>query len=602
MRVFFLIVMTLPAAWAQRVFDIPGDFSYSFMNGYIYTWTDSSMKAGIQDLDPGKFTLWSKDNLNFGTNGLQHWIMFQCRNPGSEVAEVVADLDVVYLNNLDYYIFAGDSLIRKQEGLSWKTPRLERELRTRYFGFPLQAAPGITYRVFIRAQKTYGFLFFPLTLFSADEHRQNYYVFDIVFYSAVSILSVIALMAIFFFFSYRQRLILYYTLYLGACILYALTVEGVITRVFPGLFNSSRWSSVFSLLTGIMNIFFALHFVLDNGRSAYRWLNYFYRVFAGVLAALLSYALLGDYSEDITRLQTYVTSFIPLVLLLVIDEGVCRHRRRTLVFVLASLPVHFSSLLIIARLLDIFNLDHLPDNFSTYLFRYVAPVIEFVILGVSILMSILSGNKKLLARLSGVQKEMISIQEKERQRIARDLHDELGGIFAAFNSRISTLQELDNPGKIKQQVARILETSQNAGEKIRQISHNLLPPELEKAGLFEAVKELITESRHPVFRVSLFGNERRMSSERELNVYRILSELLTNIRRHSGAETARIQFFYHPDMLTITLEDDGQNQASHYTPGLGLKTIHTRLAYLNGHLLNDQNGSFRAMILNIPYR
>lgn len=206
--------------------------------------------------------------------------------------------------------------------------------------------------------------------------------------------------------------------------------------------------------------------------------------------------------------------------------------------------------------------------------------------------AILAGHNRQL------QLEIIEVQNTERDRIAQDLHDDLGGIIATLHSRIIAFEDFLPAGK----AADLLKISSAAGERIRQISHNLMPPEFEKAGLLEAVKELTSESLKPEFRLSVFGKEERMVPERELHIYRVLAELIANIRRHAGADTVWVQFFFHPDMLTITLEDNGKKQPDPEGRGLGFRSINARLEYLGGRLLKDRSGSFSTVILNIPYR
>lgn len=199
--------------------------------------------------------------------------------------------------------------------------------------------------------------------------------------------------------------------------------------------------------------------------------------------------------------------------------------------------------------------------------------------------------------------KMITTQDAERERIAQDLHDDLGGTIATVTTKLSSLlKEDDSLNPIQKEIKILSEIMKQAGNKIRQVVHNLMPPEFDKFGLVESVKERLVTTGYSF---SVFGNERRMHPERELNIYRILMEVFTNIQKHAGATAVSVQFLFHPDLLTIVVEDDGQegnlkNNASDQS-GIGLKNINSRLLYLNGRMQSDKSPLGTTLIIDIPY-
>ncbi len=204
--------------------------------------------------------------------------------------------------------------------------------------------------------------------------------------------------------------------------------------------------------------------------------------------------------------------------------------------------------------------------------------------------------------------QIIQTQDSEQQRIAQDLHDDLGGTIATFNAKLSQLTSAESLKDIKKGIVDALMISAGAGDQIRRISHNLMPPDLEKVGLVSMIRERIqqlNEAGKLQFRCLVFGTERRMLPDRELNIYRILTELIHNIQKHAEAQTASVQFFFHNDFLTVTIEDDGVGNRLEKNPeknwGIGLKNVFSRVSFLHAQLHTDCSTQGTTLILEVPY-
>ncbi len=199
-------------------------------------------------------------------------------------------------------------------------------------------------------------------------------------------------------------------------------------------------------------------------------------------------------------------------------------------------------------------------------------------------------------------RQIIQVQNEERERIAQDLHDDLGGSLAALSSRLEKLKQISSPGKMKDETAKIARLSSTMGSRIRHLSHNLMPPEFEKAGLIESLREHLQAFQKIKIRFMVFGDEKRMPTERELNIYRILTEITTNILKHSGASDITFQIFFHETLLSVIIENDTLKKFDQQNVGgLGLKSINSRVEILNGALTIDAGESFTTQMLNIPY-
>lgn len=185
---------------------------------------------------------------------------------------------------------------------------------------------------------------------------------------------------------------------------------------------------------------------------------------------------------------------------------------------------------------------------------------------------------------------MIAGQEAERNRIARDLHDGLGGLFSTIKMYLSSTATQNPQLRQDELYARSMELVDQAAGDVRKIAHNLMPEVLMKLGLIQAVEGLCQQiSKGGLIRVSFqaYGMEDRLTPASEVMLYRILQELLNNIMKHAGATEVIVQFNRHDDRLSVTVEDNGKGfDATDYDSktGTGIGGIKSRVDYLNGQM------------------
>lgn len=190
---------------------------------------------------------------------------------------------------------------------------------------------------------------------------------------------------------------------------------------------------------------------------------------------------------------------------------------------------------------------------------------------------------------------MISGQEMERNRIARDLHDGLGGLFSTVKMYFSGLQH-DKPELGENPLfTQSFDLVDNASAELRRIAHNLMPEVLMKLGLVNAVRDLCNQVQAgKLMKISLqaYGMEQRLTMDTEIMLYRIIQELLNNIIKHANATEALIQFNRLSDRLTITVEDNGKGfnvEENTTNTHAGIETVKSRVNYLNGRLNIDSS-------------
>jgi len=201
-------------------------------------------------------------------------------------------------------------------------------------------------------------------------------------------------------------------------------------------------------------------------------------------------------------------------------------------------------------------------------------------------------------------RRVVAAQEDERRRIAQDLHDDLGNTLAAAKGLLGRLEEpLANQPTIQKVTAII----NQASEDVRAISHDLMPVEFERYALGDTLRLLVEKTRSSsgmAFEFVQAGTERKLPPERELVIYRIVSELMTNVLKHSKAKMAVLQLLYQPDSLVLSVEDDGVGDRSLTNPpekpGIGLKNLTSRCQYLSARLTYQADAHGTLVLIEIP--
>jgi signal transduction histidine kinase len=188
---------------------------------------------------------------------------------------------------------------------------------------------------------------------------------------------------------------------------------------------------------------------------------------------------------------------------------------------------------------------------------------------------------------------MVNGQETERTRIAKDLHDGLGGLFSTVKMYFSTLQHEQDVLQNNSLFTKSYELIDTASEEVRRIAHNMMPEVLMKLGLIPAIQDMCSNiSAGKLLQVKLqhYGMDKRFNAATEIMLYRIIQELLNNIIKHAQASEAIVQFNRDEESLTVTVEDNGRGfnlQEVDDKNHAGLETIRSRVNYLNGNISID---------------
>ncbi|WP_341836259.1 ATP-binding protein [Chitinophaga pollutisoli] len=180
---------------------------------------------------------------------------------------------------------------------------------------------------------------------------------------------------------------------------------------------------------------------------------------------------------------------------------------------------------------------------------------------------------------------MLEGEERERRRVARDLHDGLGGMLAGMKIKLSGIAA-ENEGDALYQVIGQLDHSVN---ELRRIARNMMPENLLKFGLETALRDLCESLSSPAthIRFQAYGVAADLPVQTQVTIYRIVQEALANAIRHAGAREVLLQCTQDGQVFFITIEDDGKGfdvPAKEKDPGTGLANIRNRVHFLKGKM------------------
>jgi signal transduction histidine kinase len=217
------------------------------------------------------------------------------------------------------------------------------------------------------------------------------------------------------------------------------------------------------------------------------------------------------------------------------------------------------------------------------------------------------------AELQKLSQRLLKVQDEERRKIARDLHDSTGQTLTALKISVSLLQEdcKAEPARLAL-LADVAHLTDQALEEIRTMSYLLHPPLLDEVG-FACAAEWFIEGfakRSGInIKAEIANSRARLPKRVEIALFRVLQESLTNVLRHSGASEASIRFQHDAEAVVLEVRDFGKGITEERLrllsgvsaeTGVGLAGMRERLHELDGSLEIESDGNGTRMRATVP--
>jgi len=214
----------------------------------------------------------------------------------------------------------------------------------------------------------------------------------------------------------------------------------------------------------------------------------------------------------------------------------------------------------------------------------------------------LEDEKKLMAAQS-----VLVGQEKERERIARELHDGIGVLLSTASIHFSSVEEKADKetGEMLKKANKLLK---EAGKEVRQISHNMMPGVLSKFGLREAIEDLFDDVKETgdieVDTHIICSDDKRLPENMEIMIYRIVQEMLNNTLKHAKATRISFNVSRCDEIIQMDFADNGvgfDEEKPAYGTNLGLSGLRSRVEYLGGTIeLKSEKAKGTRYSITIP--
>ena len=570
----------------------------SDLSGYLFTTKNLKFREEKKlILQRNQFKKVEERVANFGSSSDENWLMFDLKNASSQNTAFVLYLNQVFLKKADFYLFKNDTLIQKYL-LSDTLKAINRPLSEINFYYPFQAQQNQNYCIFLRIKANpengiaKGIVNLYDTKTAAKKTRNSHLEFGLLMGFLVLSITI----GFILFYNDPKPIYGYYAAYILSVLFSYLCAYGYLHDFLDE--NHVHFAKIYQsvmIISAVLHVVFINHFLaFDKLMTAKNAKTINFICIAYILLAI------SNFIFPIAKIIPYI-SRITLILLgvfiLITSVWAFYRKEQTAkIYLIASSPgiIALLYLLLIA-------LKLLPIYTFIYSLLFYITIFEILVFGFGLVYQFTEEKHEVERKLSEerqlIAKKIITAQEQERQRIAQDLHDDLGSTLSMLKNKLSENYE----DTLEMQIA------DKAVNDLRHISHNLMPTTFLLKGLKEAIQELVFLNKKMV-KIDIdficSGIEKKLGWEVELSIFRIVKELVNNAIKHAKPTKIVVQMLYFEAFLYISVEDDGigmTNFNAEFSSGIGIKNIILRVNYLNGKMNQESSENGTLISIEIPY-
>lgn len=537
-----------------------------------------------------RFLVMENPTLNLGFDNSPVWGNLVVENISDSSKNLILQFRKSFIDTLQLFQYKRDSIFFFEE-YRWTQSYKNRPYPDINPTFELSVDPHSKVNLFFKAIKISGSWHLVPTLYDKKYYEAIYSknlmlqtgimlgIFFLGFFFVVS-----------FYFLSRLNLFLYYAIYQVFFVLFYFSateffhyfLSGKVPLIFIDQFAAVRYQLPMYLLYG----FFSLNFFKINQRKNHFIFRLFLFFGFAVLVSFISSIVFSDFlanKNEFYILINFLGLALFVIILACIYYGFKNRVQGTNSYTLAQSPIFLALIF-----WSFSNLGILPKNQNFTLIFGLAFLVENLlmlsVLAIQLRYFIKEKEKKFTS-------EIVEALENERTQIAMNLHDELGGSLSTVKRKLEDVISMaNNQAHHFNELTKIFEIINFTNRSLRRISHNLAPAELQRLGLVKSLEQLCNSISNSNLTVDFYhsGKSSKLSHKIEVNLYRITSEALQNILKHSGASNADVSINIFEQELNLIVSDNGSWKVSEEI-GMGLKNIRLRVEYLNGILNIDKS-------------
>jgi signal transduction histidine kinase len=480
----------------------------------------------------------------------------------------------------------------------------QRPYHSNHFIYPIEINTGDTSIFYLFCDKKNENLNTALYLFTDNEIKNAENKTAISMRMILGILVLAFIINLFLVYIFKDKLTLWYSIYIIAVINMILSFEGFdFEFIYP---RYPFYASVSRFISGLSTLALMIHVMQlyvkqkkDNSKYFYaaivsKWLNVLM-----IPITLIIYQWFPFLVTKKIHFYIFITVQITGILIILIStlEKIFQRYKPANFYFVATVMLLFTG--IMSSVVETGVINHNVQSVNPMQWCFVA---EVIIISIGILYRyqlLRKENQQLFDQLSLEKinnlKEIVDTQKFEQKRIAEDLHDLLGGQLAALKLKIASLSG-DQKNKAENLIDDISENTRNIVHKMNlvEFNDNML------ATIFNNYLTQLNKDQSTVFQFSQIGDAYNFNKETELNIYLVLMEIIHNILKHAQASEATVQFFFNEDNFEIIVEDNGIGILEKSNPGMGIKNIKKRIQKLHGQIHIDSKAGNTTIIIIIP--
>ena len=583
-----------------KAIDITDSLSTVNLAEYTYIYTTKDTSTNINSVLNQKFN-YSPDGLNVGITKDIYWERFRFNNPTNQIQQYYIFFPYNHINKIIAYTFHNGEL-QNTSHLGTFNNYKNKDIISRGYPILVDFEPGET-DVYIYINHLYLPLKGISYLLNEEEVRNTNYSSEtnIWFWKGVFLFAILITLALFL--TTKLKLFLYYLLLnLGVGIFFAAEIGDFFIFFDRDIFNNII--DIKQLGNTIILFSFPLFINEITPIATLRpkvWKFMFYGIY---LIPILWFISLFPFAKDslflfFTTQYFIFGSAIVFLLQLYFSFVAYRHKKKNSLAVLIAYSFYVAAVFVNVILPNLGIVENSLEVYNSFISGSLFEIFIFMGLIGKETLSIYQQRSILLEKQKDHQGEIIRAivesQEKERNRVGRELHDMIGA----------------NISVIKQQVDKsntsLISIIERTIESVRDLSHGLVTPLIKDDEFVDEINELCTLFSSIDTKInSHFHNWTRIDdAEKATHLYRIIQELLQNAVKHSSAKEVLLQFIVSKkNELTVMYEDDGNGfdyNEDRKTKGVGLLNINNRIKLINASIIFDtmKNRKGTTIIINL---
>jgi signal transduction histidine kinase len=596
-RLLLCLLISPNLTYSQGVISIGNDQEDIVINPHVDILKDKGV--GIHEIEKVVAAPDSafKKNTNlqevhYGFSQPSGWCRFTINNNTSDHTEWIIKVHQSRVDTVQLYVQRENGHLMKYPMTGHFQTIRKRAFHSMSFAHPVYIDKNETIVCYLFTMRKFARHAAVLSLQTKDYHENYDTLFTILISSLIGICVLACLICIVMFVVLYESIYITYSIYCFSFLLLIVVDTGFLYAYINSAAHQklvNNLSIVFFYWTTGWAVVFTVE-LLKLKQHRQRWL-YWLGSGMGVLAFTTGLVLLLPIPDPartlISQWSYYIVFFVNAYILYVVIIQLIKKEVVVYFYLAGFLFTLFASLISRAADLQLVEgVNHKTD------ILFIAPVIEIVcmVIGLGI-----NSNRHVKERLKA-QRQIITVQEDERKRIAQDLHDDVGNSLAAVKNMLAQRKD---PPLIEKEIEDII-------RNIRNISHDLMPVDFKEYALTDVVRQTVNKFKGHSgihFEYDQTGVVIRLHPVVELVVYRMINELITNSIKHSRATHVMIQLIYQNKSLMVMVEDNGigMRKETDSEAGIGLKNIRHRVAYVDATLTieSDEKGSL--FIIAVPY-